>query len=82
MGTFVLIDHMGPATLNENWDAAPHPPIGLSTLTYLFEGIMMHSDSLGTESEIQPEVVNWMTAGKEIVHSERTPEYLRNQVKN
>lgn len=73
---------MGPATLNENWDAAPHPHIGLSTLTYLFEGMMMHSDSLGTESEIQPEVVNWMTAGKEIVHSERTPEYLRNQVKN
>jgi len=83
VGPFVFIDHMGPATLNENenLDVAPHPHIGLSTLTYLFEGSMMHRDSLGTEIEIQPGAVNWMTAGKGIVHSERTPDHLRNQVK-
>lgn len=83
VGPFVFIDHMEPATLNENenLDVAPHPHIGLSTLTYLFEGSMMHRDSLGTEIEIHPGAVNWMTAGKGIVHSERTPDYLRNQVK-
>ncbi len=83
VGPFVFIDHMGPATLdeNQNLDVPPHPHIGLSTLTYLFEGSMMHRDSLGTEIEIQPGAVNWMTAGKGIVHSERTPDYLRNEVK-
>lgn len=70
---------MGPAKLKEyqNLDVPPHPHIGLSTLTYLFEGAIMHRDSLGTEVEIQPGAVNWMTAGKGVVHSERTPEYLR-----
>ena len=61
----------------QNLDVGPHPHIGLSTLTYLFEGAIMHRDSLGTELEIQPGAVNWMTAGKGVVHSERTPEYLR-----
>jgi redox-sensitive bicupin YhaK (pirin superfamily) len=79
IGPFVFIDHMGPAKLSEyeNLDVPPHPHIGLSTLTYLFEGAIMHRDSLGTEIEIKPGAVNWMTAGKGVVHSERTPEYLR-----
>ncbi len=79
VGPFAFIDHMGPAYLKDyqNLDVAPHPHIGLSTLTYLFEGSIMHKDSLGTEIEIQPGAVNWMTAGKGIVHSERTPQYLR-----
>jgi len=70
---------MGPVKLNErdNFDILPHPHIGLSTLTFLFEGSIMHRDTLGTEIEIQPGAVNWMTAGKGIVHSERTPEHLR-----
>jgi len=70
---------MAPTYLSEfeNFDVAPHPHIGLSTLTYLFEGSIMHKDSLGTEMEIKPGAVNWMTAGKGIVHSERTPHYLR-----
>jgi redox-sensitive bicupin YhaK (pirin superfamily) len=84
VGPFAFIDHMGPAFLKagENLDVAPHPHIGLSTLTYLFEGSMMHKDSLGTEVEITPGQVNWMTAGSGIVHSERTPEYLRNSDKS
>lgn len=79
VGPFAFIDHMGPAYLsaNENLDIPPHPHIGLSTLTYLFEGSIMHRDSLGTEIEIKPGAVNWMTAGKGITHSERTPDYLR-----
>jgi redox-sensitive bicupin YhaK (pirin superfamily) len=83
VGPFVFIDHMGPAHLNQyqNMDVPPHPHIGLSTLTFLFEGSIMHRDSLGTELEIKPGAVNWMTAGKGIVHSERTPEYLRSSDK-
>lgn len=83
VGPFVFIDHMGPAHLNQyqNMDVPPHPHIGLSTLTFLFEGSIMHRDSLETELEIKPGAVNWMTAGKGIVHSERTPEYLRNSDK-
>jgi hypothetical protein len=79
VGPFVFIDHMGPVQLdeNENLDVPPHPHIGLSTLTYLFEGAMIHRDSLGNEVEIKPGGVNWMTAGKGVVHSERTPEHLR-----
>jgi redox-sensitive bicupin YhaK (pirin superfamily) len=78
VGPFIFIDHMGPADLEpgENLNIGPHPHIGLSTLTYLFEGSIHHRDSLGTEMEIQPGEVNWMTAGKGIVHSERTPLYL------
>ncbi|MNR96309.1 Quercetin 2,3-dioxygenase [compost metagenome] len=79
VGPFAFIDHMGPTCMSdyENLDVAPHPHIGLSTLTYLFEGSIMHRDSLGTEMEIKPGQINWMTAGKGIVHSERTPDYLR-----
>lgn len=79
VGPFIYIDHMGPVKLNErqNFDVLPHPHIGLSTLTFLFEGSIMHRDALGNEVEIKPGAVNWMTAGKGIVHSERTPEYLR-----
>jgi len=83
VGPFAFIDHMGPETLPEtdNFDVPPHPHIGLSTLTYLFEGSIMHRDSLGSEVEIKPGEVNWMTSGNGIVHSERTPEYLRHTVK-
>lgn len=79
VGPFIYIDHMGPVKLNEreNFDVLPHPHIGLSTLTFLFEGSIMHRDTLGNEVEIKPGAVNWMTAAKGIVHSERTPEYLR-----
>ncbi|WP_295129047.1 pirin family protein [uncultured Chitinophaga sp.] len=84
VGPFVFIDHMGPVNMNDhqNVDIGPHPHIGLSTLTYLFEGNIMHKDSLGTEMEIKPGQVNWMTAGKGIVHSERTPDYLRHSDKH
>ena len=80
---FVFLDHMRPTHLSnyQNLDVGPHPHIGLSTLTYLFEGSIMHCDSLGSEIEIKPGAVNWMTAGKGIVHSERTPEYLRSSEK-
>lgn len=80
IGPFVFIDHMGPVHLDSrhSFDVLPHPHIGLSTLTYLFEGSIMHRDSLGNAVEIKPGAVNWMTAGKGIVHSERTPDYLRN----
>jgi redox-sensitive bicupin YhaK (pirin superfamily) len=79
VGPFAFIDHMGPTCMSdyENLDVPPHPHIGLSTLTYLFEGSIMHKDSLGTEMEIKPGQINWMTSGKGIVHSERTPDYLR-----
>ncbi len=79
VGPFIFIDHMGPAKMNEreNFDVMPHPHIGLSTLTFLFEGNILHRDTLGNEVEIKPGAVNWMTAGIGIVHSERTPEYLR-----
>lgn len=79
VGPFAFIDHMGPVAMSDhvNLDIPPHPHIGLSTLTYLFDGAIMHRDSLGTEIEIKPGQVNWMTAGKGIAHSERTPERLR-----
>lgn len=84
VGPFVFMDHMGPALLSkeENFDVLPHPHIGLSTLTYLLEGEIVHRDSLGTEIEITPGAVNWMTAGKGIVHSERTPARLRTSPKS
>lgn len=79
VGPFIFIDHMGPVAMNDhqNMDVGPHPHIGLSTLTFLFDGAVMHRDSLGTAMEITPGAVNWMTAGHGIVHSERTPERLR-----
>lgn len=83
VGPFAFIDHMGPAAMGagENLDVLPHPHIGLSTLTYLFEGAIMHRDSMGSEVEITPGAVNWMTAGKRVVHSERTPEHMRGSSK-
>lgn len=83
VGPFIFLDHMGPAQLNatENLDVPPHPHIGLSTLTYLFEGALMHRDSIGSVQEIKPGAVNWMTAGKGVVHSERTPGKLRDKEK-
>ncbi|MEP6746285.1 MAG: pirin family protein [Bacteroidota bacterium] len=84
VGPFIFIDHMGPVALSdhENFDVGPHPHIGLSTLTFLFEGSILHRDTLDNVVEIQPGAVNWMTAGKGIVHSERTPEYLRLSAKS
>lgn len=79
IGPFIYIDHMGPVELQagEAFDVPPHPHIGLSTLTYLLEGEVMHRDSIGTVQRISPGAVNWMTAGKGVVHSERTPADLR-----
>lgn len=75
VGPFAFFDHMGPATFQpgfpRNVDVRPHPHIGLSTLSYLFEGEMTHRDSLGSEIVIRPGEVNWMTAGRGITHSER-----------
>jgi len=74
VGPFVFLDHMGPADFapGEGVDVRPHPHIGLSTVSYLFEGELYHHDSLGTVQVIVPGEVNWMTAGRGIVHSERT----------
>ena len=79
VGPFVFFDHFGPVTEQpeDNHDVRPHPHIGLATVTYLFEGAMMHRDSLGTEQLVEPGAVNWMTSGRGIVHSERKPEALR-----
>ncbi|MCC5634432.1 pirin family protein [Nostoc sp. CHAB 5844] len=79
VGPFIFFDHLGPSVLpaNQGIDVRPHPHINLATLTYLFDGAIMHRDSLGTVQEIQPGAVNWMTAGKGIVHSERSPDFDR-----
>ncbi|MHB0953014.1 MAG: pirin family protein [Allorhizobium sp.] len=79
VGPFIFFDRMGPAILKagEALDVRPHPHIGLSTVTYLFDGEIKHRDSLGTELVIEPGDINLMTAGRGIVHSERTPENLR-----
>ncbi|RYY53535.1 MAG: pirin family protein [Comamonadaceae bacterium] len=79
VGPFIFFDHFGPAeeVPGLNHDVRPHPHIGLATVTYLFEGAMMHRDSLGTEQLIEPGAINWMTAGRGIVHSERKPDHLR-----
>jgi redox-sensitive bicupin YhaK (pirin superfamily) len=76
LGPFVFFDHMGPAIFPPGGgvDVRPHPHIGLATVTYLFEGALMHRDSLGSVQRITPGDVNWMTAGRGIVHSERSPE--------
>lgn len=75
VGPFIFFDHMGPAEFQagfpRNVDVRPHPHIGLSTLSYLFDGAMTHRDSTGAEIEIRPGEVNWMTAGKGVTHSER-----------
>jgi redox-sensitive bicupin YhaK (pirin superfamily) len=81
VGPFIFLDHMGPMDLDaaEGLDVLPHPHIGLSTLTYLLEGKLLHQDSLGNNIEIVPGDVNLMTAGKGIVHSEREPLDLRDK---
>jgi redox-sensitive bicupin YhaK (pirin superfamily) len=75
VGPFIFFDHFGPVAFapGAGADVRPHPHIGLATVTYLFEGAMIHRDSLGTVQRIEPGAVNWMTAGSGIVHSERTP---------
>ncbi|OGA96469.1 MAG: hypothetical protein A3G27_20625 [Betaproteobacteria bacterium RIFCSPLOWO2_12_FULL_66_14] len=79
VGPFVFFDEMGPTRLQvgQGLDVRPHPHIGLATVTYLFEGEICHRDSLGTVASIRPGELNWMTAGRGIVHSERTPGPLR-----
>lgn len=79
VGPFLFFDHFGPVVAGpeDNHDVRPHPHIGLATVTYLFEGAMMHRDSLGIVQRIEPGAINWMTAGRGIVHSERTPDDLR-----
>jgi redox-sensitive bicupin YhaK (pirin superfamily) len=79
VGPFVFFDQMGPVAFlaGKGLDVRPHPHIGLATVTYLFEGEILHRDSLGTVQPIRPGAVNWMTAGRGIVHSERTPPELR-----
>ena len=75
VGPFVFFDHFGPVTARpeDNHDVRPHPHIGLATVTYLFEGAMLHRDSLSCVQRIEPGAINWMTAGRGIVHSERRP---------
>ncbi len=79
VGPFVFFDHFGPITTHpgDNHDVRPHPHIGLATVTYLFEGAMLHRDSLNSVQRIEPGAINWMTAGRGIVHSERAPPDLR-----
>ena len=74
VGPFIFFDHFGPVTLpaGQGMDVRPHPHIGLATVTYLFEGRIRHRDSLGSVQDIEPLAVNWMTAGRGIVHSERS----------
>jgi redox-sensitive bicupin YhaK (pirin superfamily) len=79
IGPFIFFDHMGPAAFppGRGIDVRPHPHIGLATVTYLFEGEIVHRDSLGSSQPIRPGDVNWMTAGRGIAHSERTAAELR-----
>lgn len=78
VGPFIFFDHFGPVDVpvDADHDVRPHPHIGLATVTYLFEGAMDHRDSIGTYQRIEPGAINWMTAGRGIVHSERTPKDL------
>src|SRR5580658_3184116 len=79
VGPFIFFDHFGPAVFKagDGVDVRPHPHIGLATVTYLFDGEIVHRDSLGSHQPIRPGDVNWMTAGRGIVHSERTGPELR-----
>jgi redox-sensitive bicupin YhaK (pirin superfamily) len=81
VGPFTFLDHMGPMQLppGRGLDVRPHPHIGLATVTYLLEGALLHRDSLGSEQLIEPGAVNWMTAGRGVVHSERSPAAARAQ---
>lgn len=78
VGPFIFFDHMGPVDFppGTGVNVRPHPHIGLATITYLFEGVITHRDSLGCRQDIERGAVNWMTAGRGIVHSERTPPAL------
>ncbi len=84
VGPFIFWDQMGPSEflIGDGIDVRPHPHIGLATVTYLFDGEIRHRDSLGTDLSIRPGEVNWMTAGKGIVHSERTDEPVRQSHSN
>jgi redox-sensitive bicupin YhaK (pirin superfamily) len=84
VGPFVFFDQMGPAAFGEDtgMDVRPHPHIGLATVTWLFAGAIRHRDSLGSAVDIHPGDVNWMTAGRGIVHSERTPPDERHHGQN
>ena len=75
VGPFIFLDHMGPADFRagKGIDVRPHPHIGLATVTYLFDGEILHRDNLGYRQSIRPGEVNWMTAGQGVVHSERSP---------
>jgi redox-sensitive bicupin YhaK (pirin superfamily) len=79
VGPFIFLDQMGPGEFltGQGVDVRPHPHIGLATVTYLFDGAIMHRDSLGVVQRIEPGAVNWMTAGQGVVHSERTPADVR-----
>jgi redox-sensitive bicupin YhaK (pirin superfamily) len=79
VGPFIFLDEMGPATFEPGAgiDVRPHPHIALATVTYLFKGKLLHQDSLGVVQEITPGALNWMTAGRGVTHSERTPEAER-----
>ena len=79
VGPFIFVDHMGPVRLapGSGMDVRPHPHIGLATVTYLFDGEILHRDNLGSVQPIRPGDVNWMVAGRGIAHSERTPPELR-----
>lgn len=81
VGPFLFFDHFGPLTVEAgtSHDVRPHPHIGLATVTYLFDGAITHRDSLGSVQRIEPGAINWMTAGRGIVHSERAPEDLRDK---
>lgn len=81
VGPFLFFDHFGPVTVEPGaaHDVRPHPHIGLATVTYLFAGAILHRDSLGHVQQIEPGAINWMTAGRGIVHSERRPESLANR---
>lgn len=81
VGPFIFFDQMGPGEFlsGHGLDVRPHPHIGLSTVTYLFEGSIQHRDTLGSDQPIVPGDVNWMTAGRGIAHSERTAQELRPQ---
>jgi redox-sensitive bicupin YhaK (pirin superfamily) len=83
VGPFILLDQAGPGEVlsGENFDVRPHPHIGLATVTYLYEGAVMHRDSIGSVQAIHPGDVNWMTAGKGIAHSERSPEEDRRRTR-
>ena len=78
VGPFLFFDHFGPVPVgaDSHHDVRPHPHIGLATVTYLFEGVILHRDNLGFEQSIEPGAINWMTAGRGIVHSERRPSEL------